>query len=293
MNKIPVGETVRFAYRFTFSELGTIIGLIWVPMVAIAVLSFLPYAMGDMVQSTNVNPTAAGAAALRGIALSLVSILLTACINVAVVRQALGLRTGPALVHFTLGRAEFRLWGAMLLLFAVFVVLMIGMLLAIAVGAVAASATKNEALTGGIVFLIAVAGVCAMLFAIARLGFLLVPITVKEEKISFERGWTLTQGNFWRITAVLFFVTLPTALIFLGAFGWLIGPELIPVLQQAQHLDQQTLADKMQAVVNGHIATILGVQLIIAPFSVGLTLGAAAYAYKALAAGVPAATPQP
>jgi hypothetical protein len=65
------------------------------------------------------------------------------------------------------------------------------------------------------------------------------------------------------------------------------------LLQQAQHLDQQTLADKMQAVVNGHIATILGVQLIIAPFSVGLTLGAAAFAYKAVAAAVPVPTPQP
>jgi len=60
MNKIPVGEAVRFAYEFTFRELGTIIGLIWVPMVALAVINFLPYALGDMTPSPDINPTAAG-----------------------------------------------------------------------------------------------------------------------------------------------------------------------------------------------------------------------------------------
>jgi hypothetical protein len=38
---------------------------------------------------------------------------------------------------------------------------------------------------------------------------------------------------------------------------------------------------------------MLGIQLIIAPFSVGLTCAASAYAYKALTAKAPLATPQP
>ena len=74
MNKLPIGQTVRFAYGFTLHELGTIIGLIWVPMVALAVVNFLPYALGDTMPSPDINPTAAGAIMLRGIGLWLLSV---------------------------------------------------------------------------------------------------------------------------------------------------------------------------------------------------------------------------
>ena len=33
MTKIPVLDTIRAAYRFTFTHLGAIIGLIWLPMI--------------------------------------------------------------------------------------------------------------------------------------------------------------------------------------------------------------------------------------------------------------------
>jgi hypothetical protein len=45
--KLSVGPAIRFAFRFAFGQLGTIIGLVWAPMVAIAVLTFLPHALGD------------------------------------------------------------------------------------------------------------------------------------------------------------------------------------------------------------------------------------------------------
>jgi hypothetical protein len=293
MNRISVGETIRFAYDFTFRELGTIIGLIWVPMVGIAVLAFLPYALGDMVRSPDTNPAAAGAIALRGIVFWLVNMLLTACVNVAVMRQALGLRTGSAVVHFSVGRAEVRLWGATLLLLGITLVLAFGLALAVIVSAIAMGAAGSKAATAAVVFLVAFAGICGLLFALTRLGFLLVPIVVKEEKISFERCWTLTRGNFWRISAVLFVVTLPTVILFMSAFIYLLGPELIALWPQAQHLGQEALADRIQAIVNGHIATMLGIQLIVAPFSVGLISGASAFAYKALTAAPAVVTPQP
>jgi hypothetical protein len=293
MNRIPVGETIRFAYDFTFRELGTIIGLIWVPMVGIAVLAFLPYAMGDMVRSPDINPAAAGAIALRGIVFWMLNMLLSACISVAVMRQALGLRTGPALVHLSVGRAELRVWGATLLLLGIVLVLAFGLALAVIVSAVAMGVAGSKAATAAVAVVVGLVGTCALLYALTRLGFLLVPITVKEEKISFERGWTLTNGNFWRITAVLFVVTLPTAILFMSAFVYLLGPEMIALWPQAQHLGQEALADKIQAIVNSHIATMLGIQLIIAPFSVGLVSGASAFAYKALTSAAAVPTPQP
>jgi hypothetical protein len=295
MNKLPVGETTRFAYQFTFGQLGTIIGLIWVPMVAFAVINFLPYALGDMKPSSDINPAAAGAIALRGIVFWLVSVLLSACINVPVTRQALGLRKGPAFIHFALGRAEFRLWGAYLLFMAIFVVLMVGFVLAMLLAALAAGATGSKPVVGAVILLVAFVGLCALLYAITRLAFLLAPAVVVEEKISFERTWTLTHGNFWRIAGVVFFVTLPPAIVFLSAFGWLLGPEIAALFHQAlsQHMSQQVVAERMQAITTSHISTMLGIQLIIAPFSVGLTCAASAYAYKALTAKAPLVTPQP
>lgn len=295
MNNLPVGETVRFAYGFTLRELGTIIGLIWVPMVALAVINFLPYALGDTMPSPDINPSAAGVIMLRGIGLWLISVLLSACIYVPVTRQALGLRTGTAFVHIALGRAELRLWGAYLLFMAILFVLFIGFILAIFGSALAANATGNKVVVGGVILLVAFVGLCALLYAITRLIFLLAPVVVVEDKISFERAWSLTQGNFWRIAAVLFLVTLPPAIVFLSAFVWLLGPELVPLFHQAlaTHMPQQVIAERINAITTSHISTMLGVQLIIAPFSVGLACAASAHAYKTLTGGAPVPTPQP
>ncbi|HVU19763.1 MAG TPA: hypothetical protein VHE09_03465 [Rhizomicrobium sp.] len=295
MNKLPVGGSVRFAYAFTFRELGTIIGLIWVPLVLLAIVNFLPYALGDTMPSPDINPSAAGTIMLRGIGLWLISVLLSACIYVPVTRQALGLRTGPAFIHIALGRAELRLWAAYLLFIAILMVLFIGFMLALFASALAAGATGNKAFIGGVILLVAFAGMCGLLYAMTRLGFLIAPVVVAEDKVSFERSWTLTQGNFWRIAGILFLVTLPPAIIFLSAFAWLLGPELMALFHQAlaTHMPQQALAERVNAITTSHISTMLGIQLIIAPFSVGLVSSAAAFAYKALAANAPVSTPQP
>lgn len=287
MNRLPVGATVRAAYAFAIGQLGTIIGLIWAPMVMIAVLRFLPYGMGDMHPSADQNPSAAGAAALRGIVFTLASVLLYAVINVAVIRQALGLRKGGAVFHFALGRAEFRLWGATLLLMVILSTLGLGCLVAMVgiTGAVAATlGDPVAAAAGGIVLL---AGSCALLVAIVRLSFLYVPITVMEERISFERGWLLTRGNFWRIATVLFAVTLPIFVIVACVLAALVGPDLAALVPIAERLSPEVLYDRLQAILERHIATLIGINLIAAPFSLGLTLGAAAFGYRALSAQAP------
>lgn len=283
MNKLPVGPTIRAAYQFAFGQLGTIIGLIWAPMVAIAVLRFLPYGIGDMSHAPEQNPAAAGAAMLRSLVFTLASLLLYACINVAVIRQALGLRKGGAVFHFALGRTEFRVWGATLLLAAILGTLAIGCLLAVmgVMGAVAASAGQAAAGAAGAVVLLA--GSCLLLVAIVRLSFLYVPIAVVENKISFERGWLLTAGNFWRIASVLFVVTLPVFVIVLAAFVVLMGPDFAALFTVAEKLSPEVLSDRIQTIVDRNIATIIGINLIVAPFSLGLALGAAAFGYTALA----------
>jgi hypothetical protein len=191
------------------------------------------------------------------------------------------------------GATELRLWGGYLLLIAITMVLMMGLILAVFVAAIATSATGSKPLEAAVIALAVLAGVCAILYALVRLSFLLAPIVVVENRMSFERGWLLTAGNFWRIAAVLFVVTLPPALVFLGAFGSLIGPDMVALFHQVGHMDRQTIADRMNAIMTSHISSMLGIQLIIAPFSVGLTSAAAAHAYKVLTAKAPESTPQP
>jgi hypothetical protein len=291
MNRIPVRETIGFAYRFTFGQLGTIIGLIWVPMVAIAVLQFLPYGLGDANLTADQNPNALGAAALRGLVFWLASVLLYACVNVAVIRQALGLRTGTAIVHFSLGRAELRMWGASLLFMAIFFALMIGLVLAMIAAGFAGGATGNKIVAGAVVSLVLIAGSCILLVSLVRLGFLLVPVTVAEEKVSFERGWILTQGNFWRIAAVLFVVTLPTFVVLMIASIGLMGHELEQLGRVAHNIAPQAVMERYRMIVSAHAPELIGINLILAPFTLGLTLGASAAAYKALKAGAASASP--
>ena len=40
MRKIPVLRTIAEGYAFTFGHLGTIIGLIWLPMVIVAIAGY-------------------------------------------------------------------------------------------------------------------------------------------------------------------------------------------------------------------------------------------------------------
>ena len=282
MSKLPVRETIASAYRFTFGELGTIIGLIWLPMVAIAVLEFLPYGLGDANLSPDQDPNALGAAALRGFVFWLVSVLLYACVNVAVTRQALGLRKGAALAYFNVGRAEFRVWGALLLLVAILFTLIFGVVLAVIAAGAAAQAVGSAVAAGAAVTVVLIAGLCLLLVSMLRLGFLLVPIAVVEEKISFERGWLLTRGNFWRIATVLFVVTLPTFIVLTIASSLLMGHELDALARVASRLSVPAVMERYRIIVSSHAATLIGVNLILAPFTFGLTLGAAAAGYNAL-----------
>jgi hypothetical protein len=284
MNKLPVGETIGFAYRFAFGQLGTIIGLIWIPMVAIAVLQFLPYGLGDAALVPEDNPTAYGAAQLRAIVFLFVTMLMYASIFVSVTQQALGQRQGSALYHFGMGRTEFRMWGALLLLAAIATMLLLGVALVSTAAVVVATRSGNGALAGPAEGAFLFVGTCAFVFVITRLGFLLVPSTVVEKKLGLQRSWNLSYGNFWRITLVLFVVTLPVALVVGGAQFALMGRELAPLLRPMHAITFEVLMNRMDVVMSRHMPEIIGINLIAAPFQCGLLLAAAAFGYKALSA---------
>src|ERR1051326_1194626 len=210
--KIPFGKTIAYAYSFTFGQLGTIIGLCWLPLVLMAVLQFLPYAFGGNPMAPAENAAAQGRHALTGLASSLLMLLLYSMMYVPVTRQALGLRKGSAFVHIALGPPEFRVFGALLLFFIVMMAMVIGIgILSLVLGGVSLATGKN-AVVALISALLILAAVLGFIYAIVRLSFLIVPVTVAEEHVSLPRAWLLTQHNFWRIFAVLLAVLVPVSL---------------------------------------------------------------------------------
>jgi len=287
VKKLPVGEAIRFAYHFTFGQLGTIIGLVWIPLVVIAVLQFLPYGMGDAMLSREDNPAAYGSAQLRAIIFMFVIALMYACFFVSVTQQALGLRQGGAIYHFALGRTELRMWGTLLLLGAIMTMLLLAVALFTTVGVIAAAKSVDRALAEPVQDALLLIGACAFIYVMVRLGFLLVPATVVEKKIGFESSWKLSRGNFWRISLAAFVVTLPIFVLVFAAQYALMGRELVAVMQPGVTLE--TVMTRLEVVTARHAPEIIGINLIVAPFVYGLYLATAAFAYRTLSA--PAAAP--
>ena len=286
MNKIPVSRTIAYAYSFTFGHLGTIIGLIWIPMVLATALGF--FVMSGYLDSFSAalaqnNPTIAGQAALLLFAYIFVALLLYAMMYVAVTRQALGLRIGGAIAHFELGPAVWRMFGAML---GVFLILMLFYILVLGVGLgglAAVGGMGNSPTAGGIALglgLLVFAGVCALIYVAARMLFLLAPVVVVEERIGIARAWELTGGNFWRITLVWLATLLPIILITGIAEALILGPDtvtssgsVVPTMaEQAARLHE----------MGAHLPALSGLGFLLSPFLTGLMLGASAFAYRAL-----------
>ena len=279
MNKIPVGKTIRSAYAFAFGHLGSIIGLVWAPLVLAAVLQFLPYAMGYDSSAMPENATVAGQRALLGLGSFFLVILLQAMIATAVTQFALGLRPGGAIFHIAVGAAEFRLFGALLLYYVVCLCMLMAFGL---LGLLLAAAAKGPALA--LPFFILVAALCALVYIAVRLGFLIAPVTVAEQHVSLTRGWILMKGNFWPSFGVILAVVVPYLLIVYAIIVAMVGPSHLfaPFPTNPDALAQDM--EQRFAPLKAHMPLYIGLTLIIAPFGIGLNLGAAAAAYRALAA---------
>jgi hypothetical protein len=132
------------------------------------------------------------------------------------------------------------------------------------------------------------AGLCLLLFVVLRFGFLLAPVVVAEETMSIGRGWTLTEGNFWRIAAVVLAVALPFLIVQFAVLFAVGGSDIFAPLPAGADF-ATALQQRMQA-FDQHMPVWLGLIVFLAPFSLGLNLGAQAFAYRAL---VPPRTAMP
>ncbi len=305
MNKIPVGRTIAFAYSFTFGQIGTVIGLIWLPLVLFFVGYFFAmtyYAQGVEAWLADSDPSAFGKPFLALMAFYIVAMFVVAVIGVAITRQAMGQRKSSAVVSFNLGAAEFNLFLSFLAAYLVIVAVIVGLFLALAVlggiaGVVlsAAAASLSKVAVNQISLALGILGglavIAGLIYVSVRLVFLLAPVTVVEEKIDLIRAWSLTKGNFWRIFLIGLATVVPITLIMQGSEIAILGPaNALPSLQLTMNQTQQMHALSAQAhALTENLPLILGLGMLIAPFVYGLLFSAPAFAYRALVSPPPVA----
>jgi hypothetical protein len=310
MNRIPVFRTIGKAYGFAFGSLGTITGLIWLPVGLLAATQYYEslrllsgyqsaYADGNLYALND-------AYALRYLSMVVV-LLLQAIIVTPVMRQALGLRSGRALVSFAVGPTMLRVFGAMIALAVVlialeYIAIILLVIIAIVAGVAANLAGPANGLSGeeiaglgflGALMLLAIVAV----FVAVRLSFFVVAVAVAERKIDLIRAWRLSQSNFWRVFVIVLATMLPLSIIY-GALLWAaLGFPLLHGLSMAELSVWKDTPTKALVIFihwfSDRLPYIFGAGAIIAPFSVGLSTGAAAAAYRALVPSMESEGPVP
>ena len=281
MKKIPVLATIREAYEFTFSHLGAIIGLIWLPMILITVIGFFVLqrffdAYAGALASGNVADM--GPESLGVLCFFLVTLLLSTIMAVPVTQLALGTRKQGALLYFSFGALEWRLFRGVMglvgfLLLPLLVVSVLTGLLEAAHGGPLGPANGALAVVAMYIVLL-----FAMIFFGLRFSALLPALAVSENGPLLPRAWKLSEGNFWRIFAVVLAIFIPlqisAALVQLAVEGHqALMPDLHPTSAMA--------AAQLHAfAMNMPMAS--GINFLFAPLWLGLLLGACASIYKTL-----------
>jgi hypothetical protein len=273
MTKIPVLDTIRAAYRFTFTHLGAIIGLIWLPMILATVIGFFVLqrffsSLADAFASNNF--ALAGPSILGLISFILVGLLLFAMMAVPVMQLALGSRKSGALAHFAFGTAEWRLFRASLGVvgFLIALLLIVSTILGAVLGPRAISANLIS---------LAIFYVAAIFFGL-RFGFLLPGVAVEDTGPVLPRSWILSNGNFWRILAVFLAVALPLRLLMVIVEVAVEGPGIL----MPQVMTSTAMVAVQLHAENQSMPVTAGILFLLAPLALGLVMGASAHAFQAL-----------
>jgi hypothetical protein len=116
MKKIPVGPTIASAYRFLVTEIGTIVGIAWLPAVLSSTVSYFAraYAVENRALLDTGDPQAAGIYLLLSLASLLVLLFASSMVAVAITRAVMGQErpAGALLLYFAAGPAEWRMLAA-------------------------------------------------------------------------------------------------------------------------------------------------------------------------------------
>ncbi len=297
MKKIPLEPVIIGSYKFLSQNIISIIGTLWFPvLVFFAVVGAFAYGIvphnwlhGDF------TPVADPGAFIRErlpVILSAVPcIILTmaiagAMIQVGILRHALGEKTKPTYIFFSLGARVWRMIVAVLLCVVVYVCLVLAVIAAVIVVNLAMAVIPNmpHILIALVRAVLVIIGIGCVLYVMVRLSFFLPAVVVAENKVGVRRAWKLGKGNVWRILAVVLVVTVPAViigelLIYITAFSTIFSAA-------ALHPEPQTPEQAINFMKTFlPVLPVLGcVYLALVVALTGLKLGAIGKAYKAVTA---------
>jgi len=289
--QIPVGRTIEDGYSFGFRKFFAVLGVVWLPYLLLGILAvfllgdfatrFLP-ALRQMGETHTLDPKVFQSLhAMSGYLglFWLASFLVTAMVEVGVMRKALGFSKGPTFVYLSLGNAVWRMLGAFVLVWLISVALIV--CLAIAVGIVAAlSASFIQG--NGRYALIGLAGIiafCAAVYIIVRIIFFLPAVVVAEERIGIGRSWELGRGNFWRILIIAIAIVIPIAFAF--AILMNVAESFIPWPEFPHTHDPKEIANFMLQHMTPALPLLIAIALVQRVLTMGVWNGAVASAYRA------------
>jgi hypothetical protein len=315
MGRISMGRAIGDAYDFAFGKYFTVLGVVWLPLLLIAVGEYLVIFplfrhLPDIFEFALRHPHEHASPppefmAMNGyIALvNLAMILVMVWIRVGITKAALDLPRGPRFAYFFVGMDELRVVGA----YVVFVALLYGVIIA-AVIVVAIVAAVVGALVAGGAFAqydfsglapwaigaavaLYVAFIAALIYVQTRLVFLLVPVTVVEKRFGLWRSWELSKGNFWRIVVIAIGTVSPLVLVEIMFLLALYIPIAVGVVSMLHH-HPEILHDHAAAPV-AIFAEVFrrAIQLLpytaifglaLSPLIFGLTFSPSAFAYRSL-----------
>jgi hypothetical protein len=272
MPQMPVVATIRDAYNFTLTHLGSVIGLIWIPMVLLTVMGFFSsqrYYNDTIEALASGNAAQMGSSFLMWLAYLIAALLLQAVMYAAVTQLALGMRSGPVWAHFAFGQAEWRMFRSLL----AFTGLVIPLFL---FGSVVLNMVVLQAAQAAPAVLLIFYGL--LLAAVARFFVLLPAISATEAGPLLRRAWMLTAGNFWRLLAVLLAIVIP--LFILAVLLMVPVAQRLPPLPVGGSQQVQQLA--MLTWVRQALPFLWGLLFLIWPLVIGLFAGASVSAWRAL-----------
>ena len=277
MTKIPVGKTIAYAYGFTFGNFLTVLGLSWLPLAIVGLGAYLTLpsylsGMAAMMTAGDVNALASGVGLM--VVFALIAFGGFIMIYVAIARQALGLRTGPAFFYFSLDAAFWRL------LFAYFITMVIAFGLVLGVAIIIGLAAVVFAPLLALVPLLAL---LSMVYALVRLTFLQPALAVAEDRHVIRRSWELGKGNFWRIFAILLSIMVPLLIVqFIVQISLFSSLAIVPPPEDASPAEAAAFLAQMATQIVGVLPFLVPIAIVFYAALIAMIVSASAFAYRSL-----------
>jgi hypothetical protein len=297
--KIPLDRTIGGAYGFLFSDLVSIIGIAWFPILlfgGLAAGAIWYGALAHPLPPLKIEPGHPDIAFALALARFMIPVfvsaaLLAVMLTTGLTSRALGLMEGTTYFYFNLGASFWRMFVALFVAALALVVLriflqVVGMMWAHSVA---------PALPPGIMIIMTVLGALALaslfVYVAVRLIFFLPAVVVAEERIGLGRSWYLGGGNFWRALVSLLAVLLPAFVVFAVLSGALFISTLrgfpTPPFAGHQHAAPKEMAAYINQLVpfvmnflKANWPVLLALQVVFAIVQRALFAGASANAYR-------------